>query len=127
MIQRVQTLYLLTAMVIIGLIAYLLQLQASVIDSKFALGLLSALGLVFLLHLVTILLFKNRKLQRSLLTFSLLIQFLMVVAMAYGVLRLGFPILIPLCVTSAVIICTVLARKGVVADEKLVRSMDRLR
>ncbi len=127
MIQRIQTLYLLASIVIIGIIAFLLQQQMTDMEGNFALGLLSAFGIIFLLHLTTILMFKNRKLQSSLLIFSLGIQFLAVAGMAYGILQLQYPILIPLCVTSTVIICTILARKGVMADEKLVRSMDRLR
>lgn len=127
MIQRIQTIYLFVSVVIIGIIAYLLQQQMQFMDGNYALAILSALGLIFLLNLFTILMFKSRKLQSSLLQFSLIIQFITVAGMAYGMLQLKYPILIPICVTSAVVICTVLARKGILADEKIVRSMDRLR
>jgi multidrug transporter EmrE-like cation transporter len=127
MIQRIQTVYLFVSVVTIGIIAYLLQQQMQLMNGNFALAVLSALGVVFLLNLFTILLFKNRKLQSSLLLISLLIQLITVAGMAYGMLQLKYPILIPICVTSAVVICTVLARKGILADEKIVRSMDRLR
>lgn len=127
MIQRIQTIYLLVSVVIVGIITALLNQISTPIEGKFALISIGILAAIFILNLVTILLFKNRKLQLKLLIGSLLFQVGFVGLMAYLLLVLHNDLIIPLTTTIAMIIPTILARKAIQADEKLVRSMDRLR
>jgi hypothetical protein len=127
MIQRIQTIYLLVSIVIVGIITALLNQISTPIEGKFSLISIGILAAIFILNLVTILLFKNRKLQLKLLIVSLLFQVGFAGLMAYLLLVLHNDLIIPLTTTIAMIIPTILARKAIQADEKLVRSMDRLR
>ena len=91
--------------------------------------LLAVLILASLLSLVTIFLYHKRKLQAQLCLFHMLLLVLWYVVLAVlpqslgGSLVLAWPAVLP----AVAIILSFMARKGVLADEKLVRSLDRIR
>lgn len=91
--------------------------------------LFAMLMLSSLLSLVTIFLFKKRKLQALLCLLNMLLLVVWYVVLAVlpqslgGSLVLNWPAMLP---AFAIIFCF-MARKGVLADEKLVRSLDRIR
>jgi lipid-A-disaccharide synthase-like uncharacterized protein len=95
-----------------------------------------AIGLSGVLALITICLYKNRKLQVRLCTGIILLQVIGYIALFafFGrMFRNGLQVesmavnLLPLSFPLFAIICTLLARKAIKRDEKLVRSLDRLR
>ncbi len=91
------------------------------------------IGLVSLLNLVAIFLFKNRKLQNRLNVLAMLLYVAVpVLAYFYGylageklkaTLQFGFAFVVPV----AGIVFTFLAFKAISKDDKLVRSLDRIR
>ncbi len=148
MIQRKQTLFLLAAF-ILTLVCMSMRLGALVGDSgveyarvynlwltdgqgahSFAsFPLFTALLLSALQSLVTIFLYQKRKLQATMCLFDifLLVAWYVVLAVlpqyAGGELCLEWPVVLP----AVSIILLFMARKGILADEKLVRSLDRIR
>lgn len=82
-----------------------------------------------LLSLITIFLYMKRKLQALLCVFHMLLMVLWYVVLAVlpqsqgGSLSLEWPAVLP----ALAIILGFMARKGILADEKLVRSLDRIR
>lgn len=91
--------------------------------------LFATLMLAALLSLVTIFLYTRRKLQAQLCLLHMLLLVLWYVLlaimpqMAGGSLVLEWPAVLP----AVSIILSFMARKGVLADERLVRSLDRIR
>ena len=146
MIQRKQTLFLLIAFVL-TIVCSCCQIGSLVSDmssvdlynlwlvdemgqhSFSSWPLLAVLILASLLSLVTIFLYRKRKLQAQLCLLHMLLLVLWYVVLAVlpqslgGSLVLAWPAVLP----AVAIILSFMARKGVLADEKLVRSLDRIR
>lgn len=87
---------------------------------------------VFIISLITIFLYKNRPFQAKLCTGCILMLVVWYAYFAYcwttmfsvsGTFHIGFSSLQPLI---GIILCW-MARHGIISDEKLVRSMDRIR
>lgn len=116
MIQRKQTLFLLIA-VILGMVHF----QAWLL---FGMQILASA-----ICMIAIFLFKRRPLQASLCLVAILVNLLWYVALAVlinmGNLSEALPMTVCLPVIAA-IFC-VLARRGILADERMVRAADRLR
>ena len=150
MIQRKQTLFLLLA-VVLGVVTLCLPV-ASVYDqglctaSIYNLLWLDAQGaahydvcylfvlllLASSLSLLTVFLYKRRPLQAALCLVDMLLFLvwyvaLVVVSKQLSPDALNFQLALPAALPAVSIILCFMARKGVVADERLVRSMDRLR
>ena len=91
--------------------------------------LLVVLLLAAVLSLVTIFMYSRRKLQAQMCLLSILLLVLWYVVLAVlpqrtgGIMHLEWPAVLP----AISIILTFMARKGILADEKLVRSLDRIR
>ena len=136
MLQRIQTVYLfLAALTSAGLI-FLLELWTNAAgESVYAIDVLWLFGLFMLsavISLVTIFLFKNRKLQFVLGRLNILLNLILLGLFVYWSLNIsgeaqasekGIGMLIP--VISIVFL--VLANKAIKKDEDLVKSVDRLR
>jgi hypothetical protein len=143
MIQRVQTVYLLMASFISGVLIFVFNLWKSIEKSIFALDLLKSqlnvLKLIPILFLVSaalafvaIFLFKNRKLQFVIGRLTILINLMLLGLLIYVSLTLpgeasvsekGIGMFIPILA----ILLLVLANKAIKKDEDLVKSADRLR
>jgi hypothetical protein len=143
MIQRIQTVYLLVASIVSGLLIFVFNLWKAIEKSIFALDLLNSesylLKLIPILFLVSailafvaIFLFKNRKLQFVTGRLTILINLILLGLLIYLSLTLpgeaavsekGIGMFIPILV----ILLIVLANKAIKKDEDLVKSADRLR
>lgn len=144
MIQRIQTLYLALAAAAAGVLSFLVSFwtgdDGAVIhltDMFYARDLfmqtIPALFLVStLLSLLAIFLFRNRTKQIISNRINIVINFLLLVIIVYSLLNLpgesqfsekGIGLFIPI----GVIVLLVLANKGILRDDKLVKSVDRLR
>mgnify|MGYP000491469537 CR=1 FL=1 len=143
MIQRVQTVYLLMASIISGVLILVFNLWETIEKSIFALdlfksesNLLKLIPLLFLvsaiLAFVAIFIFKNRKLQFVIGRFTILINLILLGLLIYVSLTLpgeasvsekGIGMFIPILA----ILLLVLANKAIKKDEDLVKSADRLR
>jgi hypothetical protein len=143
MIQRVQTVYLLMASIISGVLIFVFNLWKSIEKSIFALDLfksesnvLKLIPILFLvsasLAFVAIFIFKNRKLQFVIGRFTILINLILLGLLIYVSLTLpgeasvsekGIGMFIPILA----ILLLVLANKAIKKDEDLVKSVDRLR
>lgn len=153
MIQRIQTVYLLIAAILTGMLSLLplahgitadttlcavsiWGFTAPTPDSYSGSWLNLAAGLVSivtaLLALITIFLYRKRPLQKRLCNILFVLLILLCVAVSVYLIHTaslfkdfnlsvicGFPVI--------AFILTILARRGVVRDEKLVRSLDRIR
>lgn len=119
MIQRIQSLFLLLAAVFLGISAWLG--SASFIFTAVAI-------LAMTLSLVTIFLYTNRKLQIRLITFTIVLDILAPWSLLFqnGFETISEHIGSGLLIVVAIIL-SFLARSGVLRDERLVRSADRLR
>lgn len=119
MIQRIQSLYLLLAAVVLGTSAALVCTM-----SLFVI----VLSLTGLLSLTTIFLYRKRMLQLRLVAFTLFLEVIAsaVVTWQEGVAFWQAHLLVGLLLIVAFIF-GVLARAGIARDERLVRSADRLR
>ncbi len=116
MIQRKQTLFLLVA-VVLGMIFFL------------SWPLLFIQMLASALSLFTIFIYKKRLLQAKLCLGCILINLIWYVVLAILIQQGKLPGQLPMTAALpmvAAILC-LMARKGILADEKLVRSMDRIR
>jgi hypothetical protein len=143
MIQRVQTVYLLMASIISGVLIFVFNLWKSIEKSIFALDLfksesnvLKLIPILFLvsaiLAFVAIFIFKNRKLQFVIGRLTILINLILLGLLIYVSLTLpgeasvsekGIGMFIPILA----ILLLVLANKAIKKDEDLVKSVDRLR
>jgi len=148
MIQRKQTLFLLLAFVLTLVcmstqVGTLLHESGSVAARIYNLWLTDGQGghsfasvplfvallISALIQVVTIFLYHKRKLQATLCLVAMLMDVVWYVLLAVlpqqtgGMLQVEWPAVLP----AVSIILTFMARKGVLADEKLVRSLDRIR
>jgi glucan phosphoethanolaminetransferase (alkaline phosphatase superfamily) len=155
MLQRIQTLYLLAATVLMSLVLFLPLAEIapegigyySVVSKGWYLtsGEITELAMatwpVFilalvlaLLPLINIFLYKNRKLQLRISVYSIILAFGLIGLIYYyfviGFRQLDEPVYVlrfPLVVPAIFIILIYLAFRGIRKDEILVRSMDRIR
>ena len=137
MIQRIQSLYMLFVAVIAGGLPYVFSLYTLADGEEvFAKDDLSYLGLFLgstMLALITIFLFKNRKLQFVLNRFNILFHLILLGIFVYRMLNLsgevnqisekGIGVILPIIS----IVLLVLANRAIKKDEDLVKSVDRLR
>jgi hypothetical protein len=143
MIQRIQTVYLLCASIVSGVLIFVFNLWKAIEKSIFALDLFNSesyviklIPILFLvsavLAFVAIFLFKNRKLQFVTGRLTILINLILLGLLIYLSLTLpgeaavsekGIGMFIPILV----ILLIVLANKAIKKDEDLVKSADRLR
>jgi hypothetical protein len=144
MLQRIQTIYLLIALLLASLLAFRVPFWAT--DEGAGLFLMdffhldnllfSAIPVLFflsaLLSLVGIMMFRQRLKQVLCNRINIAINFLLLGIIVYGLLSLpgenqfsekGIGVFIPI----AVIVFLALANKAILRDEKLVKSVDRLR
>ena len=125
MIQRIQTFYLLLALFIsIFIYTYSFETLSSTLISKSHFFLISATILIF-----TIFLYKKRTLQSFIclsLFISNLIVFLLLTHLFINNLYLDLVIVLPTLILIQQILIF-LARKSIIKDENLIRSIDRLR
>ena len=136
MIQRIQSIYLfIAALVSAGLLFAIPVYSTEAGDPVYAVDKLELVALFFgsaLLSLITIFLFKNRKLQFVLGRLNIILNFILLGVLVYQSQILsggaaapekGIGMLIP--IISIVFIA--LANKAIKRDEDLVKSVDRLR
>jgi hypothetical protein len=143
MIQRIQTVYLLLASIVSGVLIFIFNLWKAIEKNTYALDLLYSksflLKLIPILFLVSailafvaIFLFKNRKLQFVIGRLTILINLILLGLLIYLSLTLpgeaavsekGIGMFIPILA----ILLIVLANKAIKKDEDLVKSADRLR
>ncbi|MFD0977822.1 DUF4293 domain-containing protein [Salinimicrobium gaetbulicola] len=136
MLQRIQTIYLfLAALVSAGLIFVFSIGENNAGEAVFAQDILLVFGLFLAsaaLSLVTIFLFKNRKLQFVLGRLNIILNLILLGLFVYWSLNIsgesnisekGIGMLIPIIS----IVFLVLANKAIKKDEDLVKSVDRLR
>jgi len=143
MIQRIQSVYLLLASVISGVLIFVFNLWTSISKDIFAIDLLNresyllkSIPVLFLvsaiLAFVAIFLFKNRKLQFVIGRLGILVNLILLGLLIYVSLTLpgevsisekGIGMFIPIIA----ILLIVLANKAIKKDEDLVKSVDRLR
>ena len=137
MIQRIQTVYLLIALIISGVLPYLFPLWTMsdgkefhfVSDSIYTI----LLGLTTTLTLVSIMYFKKRQHQFVLNRLSIILNLILLVLFVYRSLNLsgetpavsekGIGMFLPI----VAIVFLALANKAIKKDEDLVKSADRLR
>jgi len=143
MIQRVQTIYLLLASIVSGGLIFVFNLWNTIKEKIFVVDLFSrevftlkVIPFMFImsaiLSLVTIFLFKNRKLQFVIGRIIILINLILLGLLIYLSLNLsgetsvsekGIGMFLPILA----ILLVVLANKAIKKDEDLIKSVDRLR
>jgi len=143
MIQRIQTIYLLLASIISGVLIFVFNLWKSIEKNIFAFDLLHSESYLLkgipisfivsaLLAFVAIFIFKNRKLQFVIGRLTILINLILLGVLIYVSLTLpgeaavsekGIGMFIPVLA----VLLLVLANKAIKKDEDLVKSADRLR
>ncbi|MDR3061646.1 MAG: DUF4293 domain-containing protein [Dysgonamonadaceae bacterium] len=125
MIQRIQTIYLILIAGI--LLAMLFIARSGDFDPLYRYVLMAGSGVTALLSIITLFYYKKRSLQVKLCYFLLflLIAILTFIGIVFGAnaLSLKFQVIIPL----VALVLDVLAIQRIKKDEKLVRSLDRLR
>ncbi len=143
MIQRIQTIYLLLASIVSGGLIFVFNLWNTIKEKIFVVDLFSrevftlkVIPFMFImsaiLSLVTIFLFKNRKLQFVIGRIIILINLILLGLLIYLSLNLsgetsvsekGIGMFLPILA----ILLVVLANKAIKKDEDLIKSVDRLR
>ena len=144
MLQRIQTVYLLIAILLAGLVAFLVPFWGSSNDDLFYLTSMLQSGEIALIAiptlfmvsvfvaLLTLISFKNRTRQIIYNRLNIVINFLLLGIIVYHQLNLpgetmvsekGIGVFIPLLV----VVFLALANKAIIKDDKLVKSVDRLR
>jgi len=144
MLQRIQTVYLLIAILLAGLVAFLVPFWADSNDELVYLNSMLQSGETFfmiipavfmvsaLMAVLTLISFKNRTKQIIYNRVNIVINFLLLGIVVYHQLNLpgetmvsekGIGVFIPLLV----IVFLALANKAIIKDDKLVKSVDRLR
>ncbi|MCD6544556.1 MAG: DUF4293 domain-containing protein [Flavobacteriaceae bacterium] len=144
MLQRIQTIYLLIATLLAGGIIYVLPLWTNndgveiylknLIQSEDwkMISMVVAFGLSAILSFIAIFLYKNRKQQIGINRFNIVVNFYLLGIIVYHLLILpgeseilekGIGLFIPVLM----IVFLALANKSILKDEKLVKSVDRLR
>ena len=137
MIQRIQTIYLLIALVISGVLPYVFPLWTMSDGKKFHFmsdSIYTVLfGLTTTLTLVSILYFKKRQHQFVLNRLSIILNLILLVLFVYRSLNLSGETLvvsekgIGMFLPIVAIVFLALANKAIKKDEDLVKSADRLR
>jgi hypothetical protein len=137
MIQRIQTIYLLIALIISGVLPYLFPLWTMSDGKKFHFmsdSIYKVLfGLATTLTLVSILYFKKRQHQFVLNRLSIILNLILLVLFVYRSLNLSGETLvvsekgIGMFLPIVAIVFLALANKAIKKDEDLVKSADRLR
>jgi len=144
MIQRIQTIFLLLATIVSGVVANIFSLWKATYDAYFIAYeslvneslLIKPIGVLFIvsaiLSFVTIFLFKNRKSQFVMNRVNILVNFLLLGLIVYNLLNVSGEILVSekgigsfLPIIS--IFLLVFANRFIKKDEDLVKSVDRLR
>jgi hypothetical protein len=136
MIQRIQSIYMILVAAIAGGLTFVCSLYTMVnntivfaIDDPLFMGLFAASAV---LAVITIFLFKNRKLQFVLNRFNIIFNLILLGVFVYRMLNLsgemevsekGIGIILPIIS----IVLLVLANRAIKKDEDLVKSVDRLR
>ena len=144
MLQRIQTVYLLVAIILSGIVSFFVpfwpdqEMEDVYLESLFQTGeaVLVAVPVLFmmsgLISVITLLSFKTRTKQIVFNRLNIVINFLLLGIIVYHLLMLpgetvvskkGIGVFIPLIV----IVFLALANKAIIKDEKLVKSVDRLR
>ena len=144
MLQRIQTVYLIAAALISGVLAFVVPFWSDADGGRFFLvdlmeieaGSDLAVPVLFILStilsVVSIFLFKKRSRQISSNRVNIVINFLLLGIIVYRLLNLpgeinisekGIGVFMPLLI----IVLLALANKAIIKDEKLVKSVDRLR
>lgn len=146
MIQRIQTIYLLIAAILMAVTAFspLFIVGSQVVNAmaiveageviKPTWGIVSVAVLTSIVSLLAIFMFKNRKLQVKFVNVAIVLGFFFYVTTLvymlsyydnfFGILSsVSFGVILPLCA----IIFMFLAKGRIAKDEKLVRSLDRIR
>lgn len=135
MIQRIQTVYLAICCILSVVTTFLLSLwtvdKMVVFPTDVTFAMVCFLGIA-ILALVSIFLFKNRKMQFVVNRLNIILSFILLGFFVYRILNLsgeaevsekGIGVIIPIfCV-----VLLVLANKAIKKDENLVKSVDRLR
>ena len=129
MIQRIQSLYLLLAVLLSSGLLYVSHLTeyAMSLESFFSVN--YGFYLIPFLTLITLLFFKKRKIQGVLILLIILFTFFPIVLYVQEIYN-GVQASVLYATVSIYllnIIFLLLARKGIINDEKLVRSIDRIR
>jgi uncharacterized membrane protein len=129
MIQRIQSLYLLLAVLLSSGLLYVSHLTeyAMSLESFFSVN--YVFYLIPFLTLITLLFFKKRKIQGVLILLIILFTFIPIVLYVQEIYN-GVQASVLYATVSIYllnIIFLLLARKGIIKDEKLVRSIDRIR
>ena len=137
MIQRIQTVYLLLAFIVMGALPFVFPLETDASGNKqvfftdhtvdFVLFLASAL-----LSIITIFLFKNRQLQFVLCRLNIILNLILLGLFVYHSLTVSGEVAtsekgIGMFLPIFSIVFLVLANKAIKKDEDLVKSVDRLR
>jgi len=144
MLQRIQTLYLFISAILSSIVIYMVPLWKShegieIFETDVLLSddwRLVSIAIAFILSgflsLLSIFMFKNRSRQIGLNRFNIVINFYLLGIIVYYLLTLpgesqisekGIGVFIPIIV----IVLLALANKSIIKDEKLVKSVDRLR
>lgn len=129
MIQRIQSLYLLLAVLLSSGLLYVSHLTeyAMSLESFFSVN--YGFYLIPFLTLITLLFFKKRKIQGVLILLIILFTFFPIVLYVQEIYN-GVQASVLYATVSVYllnIIFLLLARRGIIKDEKLVRSIDRIR
>ncbi|THD33743.1 DUF4293 domain-containing protein [uncultured Flavobacterium sp.] len=136
MIQRIQTIYLLIAFIIMGILPFVFPLETSSTGVKtFAADHLADMilfGLSAALSLIAIFLFKNRQLQFVLGRLNIILNLILLGLFVYHSLSVSGEVAtsekgIGMFLPIFSIVFLVLANKAIKKDEDLVKSVDRLR
>lgn len=136
MIQRIQTIYLLLAFITMGILSFVFPLETNAAGEKVFFTDhtvdLILFGLSAILSIVTIFLFKNRKLQFVLCRLNIILNLILLGLFVYHSLSLSGEVAtsekgIGMFLPIFSIVFLVLANKAIKKDEDLVKSVDRLR
>lgn len=136
MIQRIQTIYLLFAFITMGILPFVFPLETDAVGKKVFFtehtSDLALFGLSAVLSLITIFLFKNRKLQFVLCRLNIILNLILLGLFVYHSLSLSGEVAtsekgIGMFLPIFSIVFLVLANKAIKKDEDLVKSVDRLR
>ena len=139
MIQRIQSVYLLLASISMMLMALIpigyQQTESGVVAVVEMMQNLPTLIMSILsavIAMITIFLFNNRKLQLKINGFLIFMCLLVIGSIALyqfvlGINMITSPNYIPYALSGFAFVFSILAYRGISADDKLVRSMDRLR
>lgn len=138
MIQRIQSLYLVAGALLLALFVALGETWAAAIAAELAwLGMLGYVlaGLTALVALVSVFLYKNRELQRTVIYAAMWLDLSLVVVVLVGfylafdsgdfVAPVGYYLVAMQPIVAYVLLR--MARQRVIADIQMVRSMDRIR